>query len=158
MTKETTFELLKPPANSPHQKRVPILVSSPHSGVLFPEDLKPLFKPSVINHPQDTDWFVDELYAFVSSMGISFIQAKYSRYVVDLNRSPELKPIYTDGRAETSIVPLQTFLGETLYNEGNEPRLEQIQNRIKLYYEPYYEAIEETLKELLDEFGQVLFF
>ncbi|MCB0387110.1 MAG: hypothetical protein KDD43_17080, partial [Bdellovibrionales bacterium] len=48
--------------------QVPILVSSPHSGILFPDQIKPHFLPEVISHPMDTDFYIDELYGFLPEM------------------------------------------------------------------------------------------
>ena len=38
--------------------------------------------------PDDTDWFVHDLYNFAADLGITTIHAKYSRLVIDLNRDP----------------------------------------------------------------------
>ena len=38
----------------------------------------------------DTDWFVPELYNFARELGASVIRATHTRYVVDLNRPPDL--------------------------------------------------------------------
>ena len=43
------------------------------------------------------------------------IHAKYSRLVIDLNRNPESKPLYTDGRIITELVPKTDFLGDDIY-------------------------------------------
>ena len=93
----------------PTGARVPILLSVPHCGVAFPEEVREEFQPGLINAPDDTDWFVDRLYGFASSMGITMISAVYSRWVIDLNRHPEGKPLYSDGRIVTALCPVTTF-------------------------------------------------
>jgi len=55
--------------------------------------------------PTTHDWFVHQLYDFAPSMGMTLIAAKYSRWVVDLNRDPQSKPLYTDGRIITALCP-----------------------------------------------------
>ncbi|MBL7877397.1 MAG: N-formylglutamate amidohydrolase, partial [Cyclobacteriaceae bacterium] len=73
----------------------PILISVPHCGTRFPDELKDQYKPALINAPDDTDWFVDILYDFAPALGITMIMANYSRWVIDLNRDPHSKPLYS---------------------------------------------------------------
>src|SRR4051812_7802462 len=102
----------------PSKRTVPILVSVPHCGVDFPSDIRDQYNDVLIQNPDDTDWFVHQLYDFVSEMGITLIHAVYSRWVIDLNRDPESKPLYTDGRIITGLCPVTNFLGENLYKDG----------------------------------------
>ena len=87
---------------SSKNSEVPIILSVPHCGIVFPADLTDQYKSDLISAPDDTDWFVDTLYDFVSYMGITMIAAQYSRWVIDLNRDPQSKPLYTDGRIRGS--------------------------------------------------------
>ena len=82
---------------------VPILLSVPHCGTAFPDELVSQYKSDLIKNPDDTDWFVDKLYGFASDLGITTISAVYSRWVIDLNRHPESKPLYSDGRIITGL-------------------------------------------------------
>jgi N-formylglutamate deformylase len=41
---------------------VPVIISVPHCGTLFPEELKDQFKPELMRSPDDTDWFVDRFH------------------------------------------------------------------------------------------------
>ena len=144
---------LKPPAAG----KVPILLSVPHCGIEFPDELKSEYNSSLAHAPDDTDWFVDELYDFVSSMGITMIYAKYSRWVVDLNRDPQSKPLYADGRIITALCPTTTFFGEAIYRDKREIVNEsEVKRRVDLYYNPYHQKIQETLDDLKKEFGKVL--
>ncbi|MTI21226.1 N-formylglutamate deformylase [Fulvivirga sp. RKSG066] len=141
----------------PSGKKVPILISSPHSGTAFPDELKEHYDQEKIQAPEDTDWFIDKLYDFAPEMGITMITAKYSRWVIDLNRDPESRPLYDDGRIITDLCPTMSFSGNPIYNEDDLPDREEIERRINTYYWPYYRKIEILLKELKEEFGQVLF-
>jgi N-formylglutamate deformylase len=137
--------------------QVPIVISVPHCGVQFPDELKKNFNTSLISAPDDTDWFVDQLYDFAPAMGMTMISAVYSRWVIDLNRDPESKPLYTDGRIITGLCPTTTFLGEPLYNDNRTEVLkEETDRRLKTYYWPYHQKIEELLKDLKSRFGKVL--
>ena len=78
------------PADTP---TVPILISVPHCGTAFPEELIDQYNTSLLPSPDDTDWYVDRLYDFAPAMGITMITAHYSRWVIDLNRDPQSKPL-----------------------------------------------------------------
>lgn len=137
--------------------RIPIVISVPHCGTDFPEELKDTFKQDLIENPADTDWFVDKLYDFAPSMGITMITANYSRWIIDLNRDPASKPLYADGRIITNLCPTTTFLGEFLYkDERNEVAMSEVQDRLNKYYWPYHLKLRELLEDVKSEFGKVL--
>lgn len=141
----------------PANGKVPIILSSPHSGVEFPVELKAHFRPDLMAQPDDTDWFVHELYNFAPAIGITMIHARFSRWVIDLNRDPHSKPLYTDGRIITELVPKTDFLGNEIYVDKKFiPDDAEINRRTDNYYKPYYQKIESLLSERLNEFGQVL--
>ncbi|HNP20154.1 MAG TPA: N-formylglutamate amidohydrolase [Fulvivirga sp.] len=142
---------------TPLAPRVPILISVPHCGVLFPDEIKNDYNQELIKAPDDTDWFVDQLYDFATEMGITMITAQYSRWVIDINRDPESKPLYDDGRIITELCPTATFAGEDIYKEGCKPNEDEVKRRITAYYNPYYTKITELLEDLKKEFGQVIF-
>lgn len=136
---------------------IPIFVSVPHCGTAFPQELVEQFDPALAVAPDDTDWFVDTLYDFVSEMGISMIAAHYSRWVIDLNRDPDSKPLYTDGRIITALCPTTTFTGQPLYlDKRQEVSGEEVTRRVGLYYRPYHDKIKEILAEMKKKHGRVL--
>ena len=141
----------------PKSKKVAMLLSIPHSGIKFPKDIKEKYNSSMIAHPDDTDWYLQELYDFASEMGVTVIEAVYSRWVIDLNRTPENKNLYHDGRIITALCPNTDFFGTHIYTHSeNEPSKSEIRRRLKKYYTPYHEKIDHKLIELKKEFGQVL--
>ena len=150
---------MKPVYNiiSPTSEEIPILISVPHCGTAFPSELKDQYKPKLANLVDDTDFFVDRLYDFAPAMGVTMITANYSRWVVDLNRDPQSKPLYTDGRVITALCTTTTFLGEPIYkDERKEVEAQEVQRRVKEYYEPYHNVIGEQLYRLKKKFGKVL--
>ncbi len=141
----------------PVQGRVPILLSVPHCGTTFPDELKSEYKQDLIQSPDDTDWFVHQLYDFAPAMGITMIHAVYSRWVIDLNRDPQSKPLYSDGRIITGLCPTTTFFGESIYNDRrNEVSTDDIKYRVETYYTPYHEKLNELLQAIKQESGVVL--
>ena len=94
-------------------------------------------------------------------IGIGILHGNYSRYVVDLNRPIENKPLYKDGRFTTGIFPLYSFQKEKLYVEevyleNKGISLAEQERRLSLYYKPYHRALTEKLEELKKEFSQIL--
>ena len=141
----------------PLNEKVPLVVSVPHSGTRFPTELVEDYHPHVIDHPVDTDWFVDQLYRFVTQMGITLVVAPFSRYVIDLNRNPDNQPLYSSTRTQTALVPIKSFDQKDLYQKNNpEPR--EIQRRIKKYHTPYYQCLATQLEDLKSTFGHALLF
>jgi N-formylglutamate deformylase len=141
----------------PSKAEVPLLISVPHCGTQFPDELKEEYKPELSKAPDDTDWFVDELYNFVSEMGAGMIAANYSRWVIDLNRDPQSKPLYNDGRIITALCTTTDFLGNAIYkDERTEVALSEVNRRVETYYQPYHVAIQKQLDELKNKFGKVV--
>ena len=50
----------------------PLLVSLPHAGTTIPGPMLATMQPRA-REVEDTDWFLDRLYAFVTGMGASLI-------------------------------------------------------------------------------------
>lgn len=147
-----SFEIINPNVDT-----VPILVSVPHCGTEIPSTIRDQYDPEMIAAIDDTDWFVDQLYDFVGDLGIKMIKAKYSRWVIDLNRNAESKPLYNDGRVITALCPTTNFNDKRIYlNDG--PSQEEVNQRISSYYYPYYDQIRLELTKLQKQFKHVLFF
>lgn len=137
--------------------RLPILISVPHSGTEIPPEGKTGMKREFWDSQPDTDWLVHELYGFAPSLGITLIHARYSRYLIDLNRDPAGGTLYSDGRQETSLVPRRTFSGANIY-EGDPPDQREIARRVDAYHSPYYAAIDAILSDMRKEAKNVLFY
>jgi N-formylglutamate deformylase len=141
----------------PSGKRVPIVLSVPHCGTSFPDEIKDQFKSGLTASPDDTDWYVDKLYDFAPAIGITMISAEISRWVIDLNRSPDDKPLYQDGRIITGLCPVTTFLGDPLYDDcRTSVDATEVRRRLDAYYYPYHEKLQTVLTDLKMEFGTVL--
>jgi N-formylglutamate deformylase len=83
------------------------------------------------------------------------LQAKVSRYVIDLNRPPGGESLYP-GQTSTGLCPLETFRGEPLYRPGNEPDAAEQQHRLQHYWMPYHQALAAELARLNAAHGSVL--
>lgn len=137
-----------------HPGRLPLLLSLPHDGVMLPAEVLRRLRPEARGVP-DTDWHVARLYAFARQLGASVLRPSWSRYLIDLNRSPEDRTLYP-GRAGTGLCPLQRFNGEPLYLAGEEPSADEIGERIEAFWQPYHLALREELDRLRELHGYVL--
>lgn len=134
---------------------VPFILSIPHCGVEFPSEIKHDYKEGLRKQPDDTDWFLQILYDFASEFGITIVHAKYSRWVIDLNRDPESAPLYNDGRLITGLTTSTDFLGNSIYREDSLiPDQKEVERRLETYYWPYYRQLEKLLEERKEQFGK----
>jgi N-formylglutamate deformylase len=118
---------------------VPMLVSMPHTGTDIPLDLQGDYVPRALD-VEDTDWHLARLYDFLPALGISVLQPRYSRYVIDLNRPPDDTPMYP-GASNTELCPTHFFNGDALYKPGLEPSSQEINRRRSTYWQPYHDAL-----------------
>lgn len=145
------FEIIE--ATAP---KVPIILSIPHVGTEFPTELKSHYREDELERLDDTDWYLDQLYDFAPSMGITIVKANYSRWVIDLNRDPESVPLYGDGRLITGLCSTTNFLGKPIYKTGYEPDQEEVERRLEIYYYPYFNQVKGLLEERKNTFGEAL--
>jgi N-formylglutamate deformylase len=133
---------------------VPLLVSMPHVGTDIPDDLAARLAPCAAARA-DTDWHLKELYGFLGEMGASVISARWSRYVIDLNRPPEDTNLYP-GLSTTGLCPVDTFASEPLYCEGDAPNEQEVRARLQRYWQPYHSKLRAELDRLLAVHGRVV--
>ena len=134
----------------------PIIVSMPHHGQFIPFDVLKQMTPVALNSA-DTDWYLVQLYNFLDSMGISRINANYSRYLIDLNRDSSGEVLYK-GADNTELCPTSTFDRDALYDEGEEPSSEEVSRRTEFYWKPYHQELERLIKRAKEQFGYCLLF
>jgi N-formylglutamate deformylase len=137
-----------------HQGALPLLISVPHAGIALPDELRARLTEQGRALP-DTDWHVHRLYSFARALGASMIVANYSRYVVDLNRSPDSASLYA-GNPTSPVCPTHTFAGAPIYMSGRELRSEEVPARIEQYWRPYHDHIERELEGIRDRHGHAL--
>ena len=134
----------------------PLLISMPHVGTLIPADLAPRYWPRALE-VEDTDWFLDRLYAFAADLGAGLLVPRYSRYVVDLNRPSDNQPMYA-GRNNTELCPTRHFTGEPIYREGEEPGETEVRERVARYWQPYHRALHDEVQRLRGVHGHAVLF
>lgn len=123
----------------------PLVVSFPHTGTTLPDELAPqLASPWLAR--RDTDWWVEKLYDFASSLGATTIRTAISRACIDVNRDPSGASLYP-GQASTGLCPTTSFDGEPLYKSA-EPDPDEIDRRRHAYFDPYHATLETEISRL----------
>lgn len=136
---------------------LPIVISCPHSGMEIPPDVAPSMLQEMMLEVPDTDWYVHELYGFAPAMGITVVHARYSRFVIDLNRDPANQPLYTDGRHQTGLVPTSAFDKRPIYRDTL-PDEREVNRRLERFYRPYHSKLAQLITELKATHKHVLLF
>ena len=134
----------------------PLLVSMPHCGTDLPPELRPRLTEAALALP-DTDWHVDRLYDFAAELGAGVLRATHSRYVIDLNRPPDDRPLYP-GASNTGLVPTTLFDEGPVYRPNAAPGPVEVAERLARYWQPYHDRLAAELKRLRDHFGVALLF
>jgi N-formylglutamate deformylase len=134
----------------------PLLISFPHVGTALPADQQHRYTPRALQ-VEDTDWFLDRLYGFAADLGATLIVPRHSRYLIDLNRSSDNRPMYP-GQNNTELCPTRHFTGEPLYREGQAPDDAEIQRRVQRYWQPYHDALRDELAALKGAHGHAVLF
>ena len=133
----------------------PLLVSFPHAGTYVPAGVAERLTEEA-NHVPDTDWHLPQLYAFVKALGASTLVATHSRYVMDLNRSPDGASLYP-GQSVTGLCPIDTFDDTPLYlDPALQPDDAEIAQRRAAVWQPYHDQLRAELGRLQRVHGRVV--
>lgn len=132
----------------------PLLVDVPHAGTALPDAVAARLTPAARKLP-DTDWHVDRLVAPAAGQGASLLVAKYSRYLIDLNRGRDDQPLYSG--ATTGLVPTENFDGSPVY-AGAGPDRADVAGRIERYWQPYHESLASELEAIRERHGHAVLF
>ncbi len=139
-----------------HRGRTPLLISMPHVGTQIPPQQRERYTERTLQ-VEDTDWFLDRLYAFAAPLGASVIVPLMSRYLIDLNRPSDDRPMYA-GRNNTELCPTRHFTGEPIYRDGRAPDEAEIRRRVHAYWQPYHDALQGELARLKSLHGHAVLF
>lgn len=134
----------------------PLLISMPHAGTYVPLDIASKMTPAALQ-VADTDWHVDRLYEFARELGAGTLMGTHSRYVIDLNRAPDDRPLYP-GASNTELCPTMSFAEAPLYREGLEPDRKEVTHRRELYWAPYHRCLAAELYALRQRHGIALLY
>ncbi|MCA8967276.1 MAG: N-formylglutamate amidohydrolase, partial [Planctomycetes bacterium] len=127
----------------------PLLVSMPHVGTVIPDAIAARMTDVARSVP-DTDWHVDRLYDFATELGAAVLKPACSRYVIDLNRAPDDRALYSGAR-NTELCPTSTFHDQPIYRDGHAPDTAEIAERRATYWHPYHDRLADALADIREE-------
>ncbi len=155
----TAFELYPPLAG-----HSPLVLDSPHSGNIYPEDFGAVVSLERLRKAEDS--YVNELYAKGPELGASLVAAQFPRSYIDPNRSlldidasmldaPWPGPAVPSAKTEKGIGLVWRVLddGEPIY--GRKLSVAEVKQRIVRYHQPYQRAVKDCLDAVHDHFGGV---
>ena len=146
----------------PRAEPLPLVLDSPHSGALYPEDFAYCCPLPVLRRAEDC--YVDELFEAAPAHGATLIGAVFPRSYIDVNRAADdLDPGLLAGALPEFLVPRPTTRvglvrrhaqpGVPIYDRKLSP--DDILARIERYHTPYHRVLDETCERLHREFGAV---
>jgi len=146
--------------------KAPLLLSSPHSGSHYPENMKDALQVPIVDLAKTEDAFIDEIFDSSSIAGAAMIKAVYARAYVDLNRdSRELDPAMIDGKppracsvptprveAGLGCLPRIGSSGKDIYARKLTPA--EVETRLLNVYDSYHAEIRRQLMHLREMWGE----
>jgi N-formylglutamate amidohydrolase len=159
---EPAFEVLRPPACAP---RTPLVFASPHSGRIYPPDMRAAAGLSAMAVRRSEDALVDRLLERAPEWGCVAIAARYARAYLDVNREPyELDAaMFSDelpdyARARTARVAAGLGSIARIVAEGQEIydrklTFAEARSRVEKVHRPYHAALQALLAEARAEHG-----
>ena len=143
----------------------PLVVSSPHSGSVYPRRFLESSRLDAVALRRSEDAFVDELFAGACALGAPLIRARFPRAYLDLNREPyELDPRMFEGRlpgfVNTRSVRVAGGLGTIAKVVGESQEIyaglldvDEALERIERLYKPYHARLRSLLDRAYRRFG-----
>jgi len=138
----------------------PLVLDSPHSGTVYPEDFRPVCDIATLRRAEETH--VEKLYAFAPATGAAWIEAHFPRSYLDANRDtteldtalldgPWTGPLSTDPRV-LSKVRLGKGLVWKLTDEGlpiydRLLTVDEVRGRIDNCWRPYHAAVAQAIDD-----------
>ncbi len=135
---------------------VPLFGNIPHSSDFFPStyysQLVLTGEELANEHRLIVDWFTDELFAPIESLGGRWLRANFSRLLLDTERyeSDEDEPMAARG---VGVIYEKTCHQEPLRRKLSEEEREKL---LRTYYRPYHQAMLVGVEAILEAFGQCL--
>lgn len=153
---------------APDALALPVVVSSPHSGHVYPRSLLEAVAVDPGELRRLEDGCVDRLFECAPLLGAPLLRARFARAYIDPNREAyELDPDLFDADALPHHVNLNSVKaraglgtipsrigGASIYRQ----RLPfaEVERRMRLAYWPYHRALQDMLSAALARFGTVL--
>jgi formiminoglutamase len=124
---------------------IPIVLGQPHGGTSVPDDIFARLNQRG-QGLDDTDWHITRLYDGLLD-GASVVKSNVHRYVIDANRDPAGKSLYP-GQNTTELCPTTNFDSFDIWQNGQSPSPDEVENRRLAYHAPYHAALAEEVERV----------
>jgi N-formylglutamate amidohydrolase len=155
------IEVLHPDAGT-----LPLVISSPHSGGIYPPSLRSELRVPIDRLRCLEDGEVDRVFSVACEIGAPLLRARFARAYIDPNREAfELDPALFDhlpDHVNASSVRARAGLGTIPSRVGGEDiyrwrlSFDEAERRVRLAYWPYHRALEGLLGRTHAAFGVAL--
>ena len=142
----------------------PVVLDSPHSGRLYPEDFGASAPMDALRRIEDA--YVDELFADAPGLGAGLLHALFPRSYLDANRhedeidplllaEPWPRPFHPSDRAERGLGVVRRLVRPDLAVYDRKLAVAEIEARLARCHRPYHAALEAMLARAKARHGQV---
>lgn len=129
--------------------KLPVIISIPHSGIYLSKSMYDNLVDNIVL--PNMDWYLPKFYEFLEEFGFTIIINNVSRYVIDPNRS--INEENKNGTYKENYIYTKTTFGKKMYR--TEPNYNEIEDRIKEFYNPYHQTIVKAINDKLKYFKKV---
>jgi N-formylglutamate amidohydrolase len=154
--------------DEPERLSSPLVLSSPHSGSLYPTTFLQMSRLDHLSLRRSEDAHVDDLFASASQHGAPLLRARYPRAYLDLNREPyeldqrmfdQKLPEFVNTRslrvaAGLGTIPRVVTDARAIY--AGKLSVDEAFFRIERLYKPYHDALQNLMDRAQRRFGRAV--
>ena len=118
--------------------KLPFIISVPHCSGKIPDGVRTGLALTEEEIAQSTDIGTEELFGALPAREV--LTSRWSRLVVDLNRSPR-------ERGPKGVIAQIDYHGRRVYRPGCLPDKRELERRLELYYLPYHNRLRAALSD-----------
>jgi N-formylglutamate amidohydrolase len=152
----------------PTDHRLPLVLSSPHSGAEYPADFLAASRLDAVTLRRSEDSFVDQLFSAAPHLGAPLLSARFPRAYLDVNREAyeldpsmfvDALPAFVNAGSPRVCMGLGTIArvvggGEEIY--ARKLCFAEAERRIESLYQPYHQALLRLVEKTDARFGGCL--
>ena len=127
-----------------------VILGQPHGGTFLPDSLLARLNERG-RSLSDTDWHIARLYDGLLP-GVTVVGATFHRFLVDANRDPAGISLYP-GSNTTALCPTTDFDGQAIWQDGQEPSVDEIAERTTRFHAPYHMALSAEIERVKARHG-----
>lgn len=149
----------------PDTQRLPFVFNSPHSGRVYPQSFLDQTRLDATAIRRSEDYYVDELFHFVTELGAPLLRAHFPRAFLDVNREPyELDPRMFEGhlpsyanigsiRVAGGLGTVPRLVAENMDIYRARLPVAEALARIETIYKPYHACLRRLIARTHVRFG-----